>query len=171
MIDNLANLHFLFNSGTEDELVQYLEKFENKEVISDYLKILRVIIRNEAILETKIAAPNDFYGNTYFNKHKASKIKKIIDTKIPEVEDIEEIEGILLELSFDKQNPTFIMEASTEEFKYHGRIAKELVERIGEKSFQFLSTDYRFTIKTLYRPQTSASPEKIERTLLDIVEI
>lgn len=170
-LDNLTNLYLLFNSETEEELIQYLDKFVNKKVIADYLKILRVVIKNEATLETKIAAPNDYFGNTYFNKNKAAKIKKIIDTKIPEIEDIEEMEGILLELSFDKQNPTFSMSASNEDFKCHGKICKELVERIGEKSFQFLSTEYLFKIKTLYRPQSSTSAEKTERTLLDITEI
>jgi len=63
------------------------------------------------------------------------------------------------------------METCTKNFECQGQISIELRERIGKKSFQFLSTEYLFKIKTVYSSQTTINEQKIERTLLDIIEI
>lgn len=169
-LENIANLFLILNSQKEEDIIKSFDSFSNKKIIAEYLKILNVIIKNDAVLCTKVAAPNDYFSESYLTKKEAQEIKNIINEKLPNVEDIEEIQGYLLELSFDKTNPTFSMNASLEEFKYKGRIDEDLVQKISESEFTFLSKEYIFTIHTLYTPETSKSPEKITRTLKNIKE-
>lgn len=170
-LENIANLFLVLNAKDEDTLLKSFDNFPQKKIISEYIKVLNVIIKNDATLNTKIAAPNNYFSETFITKKEAQALKKIINEKIPNVEDTEEIQGYLLELSFDKSSPTFSMSASLEELKYKGRIDEALVKRISEIEFTFLTKEYLFTIHTLYVPETSKSPEKITRTLIDITEI
>lgn len=170
-LENIINLFLVLNAKDEDTLLKSFDNFPQKKIISEYIKVLNVIIKNDATLNTKIAAPNNYFSETFISKTEAQQIKKIINEKIPNVEDTEEIQGYLLELSFDKSSPTFSMSASLEELKYKGHIDEALVKRISEIKFTFLTKDYLFTIHTLYVPETSKSPEKITRNLIDITEI
>lgn len=170
-LENIANLFLVLNAKDEDTLLKSFDNFPQKKIISEYIKVLNVIIKNDATLNTKIAAPNNYFSETFITKTEAQALKKIINEKIPNVEDTEEIQGYLLELSFDKTSPTFSMSASLEELKYKGRIDEALVKRISEIEFTFLTKEYLFTIHTLYVPETSKSTEKITRTLTDITEI
>lgn len=170
-LENIANLFLVLNAKDENSLLKSFDNFPQKKIISEYIKVLNVIIKNDATLNTKIAAPNNYFSETFITKTEAQALKKIINEKIPNVEDTEEIQGYLLELSFDKTSPTFSMSASLEELKYKGRIDEALVKRISEIEFTFLTKEYLFTIHTLYVPETSKSPEKITRTLIDITEI
>lgn len=63
------------------------------------------------------------------------------------------------------------MSASLEDLKYKGHIDEAVSKRINQIGFTFLTKEYLFTIHTLYVPETSKSPEKIARTLIDITEI
>lgn len=170
-VNNLSNLFNVFNSKEEVEIIKSFDSFPNKKFIGEYLKILNVIIKNDAVLKSKIAAPNDFYSETFISKKEAQIIKKIINEKMPAIEDYEDIRGYLLEFDFDKQEPTFGMSASQEDLKYRGKINKDLVNRINQKQFTFISKEYSFNIHTLYKPETSTSREQTIRTLIDIVEI
>lgn len=170
-VNNLSNLFNVFNSKEEVEIIKSFDSFSNKKFIAEYLKILNVIIKNYAVLKSKIAAPNDFYSETFISKKEAQIIKKIINEKMPPIEDYEVIRGYLLEFDFDKQEPTFGMSASQEDLKYRGKINKDLVNRINQKQFTFISKEYNFNIHTLYKPETSTSREQTIRTLIDIVEI
>lgn len=170
-LENIANLFLVLNAKDENSLLKSFDNFPQKKIISEYIKVLNVIIKNDATLNTKIAAPNNYFSETFITKTEAQALKKIINEKIENVEDTEEIQGYLLELSFDKTSPTFSMSASLEELKYKGRIDEALVKRISEIEFTFLTKEYLFTIHTLYVPETSKSPEKITRTLIDIAEI
>lgn len=170
-LENLNNLFLVFNSTEEKDVINSFDNFSNKKIISEYLKILNVIIKNDACLKSKLAAPNDYYSEMYISKKEAQKIKQIINEKIPVIEDIEEIQGYLLELSFDKLNPTFTMSASLEDFKYKGKIGNDLIQKISENQFTFISREYLFKVHTLYIPETSKSMEQTSRTLLDITDI
>ncbi|MEN9909190.1 MAG: hypothetical protein RLZZ540_2339 [Bacteroidota bacterium] len=170
-LENLIHLFRVFNSTDEKEVIESFDNFSNKKIISEYLKILNVIIKNDACLKSKIAAPNDYFSEMFISKKEAQKIKQIINEKIPVIEDVEEIQGYLLELSFDKANPTFIMNASLEDFKYKGKINNDLVQKISEKEFTFISKEYIFKIHTLYVPETSKSIEQTTRTLIDIIDL
>jgi hypothetical protein len=170
-VNNLSNLFNVFNSIEEAEIIKSFDCFPNKKFIAEYLRILNAIIKNDAVLKSKIAAPNDFYSETYISKKEAQIIKKIINEKMPSIEDYEDIRGYLLEFDFDKQEPTFGMSASLEDLKYRGKINKDLVNRINQKQFTFISKEYNFNIHTLYKPETSTSREQTIRTLIDIVAI
>ena len=61
------------------------------------------------------------------------------------VEDVEEIQGYLLELSFDKSNPTFSMNASFEYLKYKGKISETMAQDIKKREFKFITKEYLFT--------------------------
>ena len=170
-LENIANLFLLLNAKDEDTLLKSFDNFPQKKIISEYIKVLNIIIKNDATLNTKIAAPNNYFSETFISKTEAQALKKIINEKIPNVEDTEEIQGYLLELSFDKTSPTFSMSASLEDLKYKGRIDNALEKRISEIEFTFITKEYLFTIHTLYVPESSKSPEKITRTLIDIAEL
>lgn len=170
-VNNLKNLFNVFNSKEENEIIKSFDSFPNKKFIAEYLRILNAIIKNDAVLKSKIAAPNDFYSETFISKKEAQTIKKIINEKMPAIEDYEDVRGFLLEFDFDKQEPTFAMSASQEDLKYKGKINKDLVNRINQIQFTFISKEYNFNIHTLYKPETSTSREQTIRTLIDIVEI
>lgn len=170
-LDNITNLFLVLNAKDEETLIKSFDNFPQKKIISEYIKVLNVIIKNDATLNTKIAAPNNYFSETFISKKEAQALKKIINEKIPIVEDIEEVEGYLLELSFDKTSPTFSMSASNEDLKYKGRIDEALIKRINQIEFTFLTKEYLFIINMVYVQATSKSPEKITRTLIDITEI
>lgn len=170
---NLVNLEKLFtvlNAESESDIVTSLEAFSNKKIVTDYARILRTIIQKDAKLQTKIAAPNQYYSESIINKDKAERVKKVIDEKIPDVEDVEEVTGILMQLDFDKTNPTFAMQGSVEDVHYRGKIDDKLVANIAEKEFQFLTKEYLFIVKTLYRPPTSMAAESKQITLINIID-
>ena len=170
-LENIANLFLVLNAKDEVTLIKSFDNFPQKKIIAEYIKVLNVIIKNDATLNTKIAAPNNYYSETYISKKEAQAIKNIINEKIPKVEDTEEIQGYLLELSFDKNSPTFSMSASLEQLKYKGSIDEALVKRISEIEFTFLTKEYLFTVHTLYVPETSKSTEKVTHTLVNISEL
>ena len=119
-LENIANLFLVLNAKDEDTLLKSFDNFPQKKIISEYIKVLNVIIKNDATLNAKIAAPNNYFSETFITKTEAQALKKIINEKIPNVEDTEEIQGYLLELSFDKTSPTFSMSASLEELENKG---------------------------------------------------
>jgi hypothetical protein len=88
-LSNLTSLFQLFNSETEEDLDKYLDRFENKKFIAEYLKVLRSIIKHEATLETTIAAPNNYILTTCFNKDKAFRIKQKLDKKFKKRDNID----------------------------------------------------------------------------------
>lgn len=169
-LENIINLFLMLSAKEENELIKSFDNFPQKKIISEYIKILNTIIKNDATLTAKIAAPNNYFTETNITKEGAQAVKTIINEKIPNVEDIEDIQGYLLELSFDKTSPTFSMSASLEELKYKGRIDVSLVNRISEIEFTFITKEYIFTIHTLYVRESSKSPEKITRTLINIAD-
>jgi hypothetical protein len=169
-LENLANLYLLFNADSEEDIIKYFDGFINKRIIPEYLKILRIILKNQARFETQIAAPNKFYNMSVFDKDRAERIRKIITEKIPFTEYEEEIKGTLIGL--EKKNPnnsTFTISASLEDATYHGKICESLHGKIPEQDFNFGGKEYVFKIKTRYTPETPIKREKYEHTLLEII--
>lgn len=169
--EDIIKLFNVIKATEQDDILLSLEGFQNKKIIAEYLKVLNVIIKHDASLNTKMATPDNYFIESSLDKTTAQKIKRIINDKIPNVEDVENVQGYLFELNFDKNNPSFSVHSSTEEYKYKGRIDANLVQSIGEKEFTFIDKEYLFIIHTLYTPESSKSPEKTIRTLLDIKEI
>jgi hypothetical protein len=169
-LDNLINLYLLFNAESEEEIIKYFEGFANKRIIPEYLKILRIILKNEASLDTRIAAPNSFYNAAFFDRDRAARLKKLITEKIPFTEYEVEVRGTLVGLELKNQkSPTFTVSDAIEDATYHGKICPDLHSRISEHDFKFLAKEYTFKIKTKYTPETPKNPEKYEHTLLDIL--
>jgi uncharacterized protein (DUF1919 family) len=57
-LDNITNLFLVLNAKDEETLIKSFDNFPQKKIISEYIKVLNVIIKNDATLNTKIAAPN-----------------------------------------------------------------------------------------------------------------
>lgn len=170
-LSDLKKMFFVLSSSDQDNLLKSLGEFRNKKIIAEYLRVLNTIIKHDASFVAKISSPNNYFEETKIDKNLARTIKKIINDKIPSIEDIEEVRGYLFELNFDKNDPTFSLRGSEDDFKFKGQIDKDLVSKIGEIEFTFIDKEYEFEIHTLYTPESSKSSEKIIRTLLNIREI
>jgi len=57
-------------------LIKSFDNFSHKKIISEYIKVLNVIIKNNATLNTKIAAPNNYFSVTFIPKKEAQALKK-----------------------------------------------------------------------------------------------
>jgi len=167
----LSKIFDLFNSTDKATLIKSLDDVNNKKILHKYINILNSVSKNDAILLTSLATPKEETFSTRIDKAKANQIKKIINEEYPIVEDIEEIEGQFLELDMSIKQPTFAMSALNEDFIYKGKLTSELLVKIPLKDINFKGKEYLFTVKTLYRQETSTSPEKNEHFLLDFQEL
>lgn len=170
---NLSNLFLMFEENEEQELIKKIETFANKKVVIEYLKILKLIIKKDATLNSKFATPDGIYHEVNLNKRRATLLARIIDDKMPDIEDVEHLQGTLLELAFTKKEPTFAMSASFEDLQYRGHISPELTKSLQQRTqeFVFFLKEYIFTIHTKYTPSSSKAQERTVRTLIGIEEV
>ncbi len=168
-LDNLTTLYLLFNAETEEEILKYFNIFINKRIIHEYLKILRIILKNKARFETQIAAPNKFYDKSVFDEARTERIRKIISEKIPFTEYEEEVRGKLVGLELKSPtSPTFTVFGTLDDMTYHGKISESFRGKIPEQEFNFSGREYIFKLKTKYTPENGIKQEKYEYTLLEI---
>jgi hypothetical protein len=168
-LENLTTLYLLFNAETEEEILKYFNTFTNKRIIHEYLKILRIILKNKARFETQIAAPNKFYDKSVFDEARTERIRKIISEKIPFTEFEEEVRGKLVGLELKSPiSPTFTVFGTLDDLTYHGKISESFRGKIPEQELNFFGREYIFKIKTKYTPENGIKQEKYEYTLLEI---
>lgn len=171
-LDNLINLYYLFNAEKEDEIVEYFNRFQNKKIIPQYLFLLRQIIKNDATLQSKMASPANDFQETYFNKRRSARVKKVIDKKMPSDTYEETVLGTLTRLDCENRiAPRFTLRSTTEDKVYNGIISPDLDKNIPELALNFKGQEYECRLKVTFTPESQTSNADYDYILLDISEV
>lgn len=158
----------LLNADDKTDFENITTKTKKSNYIRHYSQIIKAIIENDAQLYTAMASP--FENRVYksiINKQRAEKVKTIIDEAFDVIEDIEIVKGIFLEIDIAAKEPTFKILNLDDQSKLRGKIELSLREKLSNDYVNIGKEPYEFTIKTIYHPETSVRPEKIERFLID----
>ena len=171
-LENITNLYYLFGAEDEVEIMKYFDRFRNKKLIVQYLKMLRLIIREKAILKTKVATPEGHFQEASFNRQRSVNLKKIIDNKIPSTSYEENVIGVLTCIDLNSRKKLqFALNSTTDDKEYSGIIDNELRARIPKHEFQFEEKEYLCQVKVTFWPETNGKLEKYSNVLLDISEV
>jgi hypothetical protein len=156
----------LLNSESKEDLVKVIEGFKDEKFIKSYIQIVKTVIANDANIHATLANPaTKETAIADFNKNKAQKIKTVIDEQLPERTDIEEVEGVFLKLDFKVNPPAFIIENDAEEI-FKGKVDTSIIDTIKADKVNLTTDKYKFTIKTIHKPETTVSAEQIHRFLM-----
>ncbi len=170
-LENITNLYYLFGAESEDEIIKYLERFQNKKLIPQYLSMLRQIIKNKAILNSKVATPAGHYQEAFFNRQRSVNIKKIMDNKLPTIAYEENVIGVLTLIDFHTSSiPHFALQSTTDDKAYCGIIDPALRKFIPELSVSFIEKEYKCKLKVIFSPVSTGNAERYEYTLLEITD-
>jgi hypothetical protein len=171
-LENITNLYYLFGAETEDEIIKYCNLFRKKTLIPQYLLILRQIIKNKATFNTKLATPKGHHQESYFDRTRSVKIKKIINNKMPPKSTEETAVGILSRIDFDAGKLTrFALHSTTDDQVYGGIIDPSLDERMRELQLNFMGKEYECKMRVIFSPESNVNPEKYDYILLAISEV
>ena len=162
----------LLNADDKEDFEKITTKTKKTNYIKDYSRIINTIIENDAQLFTAFATPFETKVNkSIIDKNKALKVKNIIDEAFDVIEDIEKITGIFLEIDLASKHPIFKIQNDDDESTLKGKIELSIISKVTNDYVNFGKEKYQFTIKTIYHPETSVKPEKIERYLIDYKKI
>lgn len=168
-LENLTNFHLLLEAQTEEEITKYLDCFKNKKVIPQYNAVLWQIIKNKAVLKTAYATPAGHHMKASLNKQSASKIKKILDEKLPPASYEQNIVGVLTRLDFQTSSiPRFALLSSTDQQAYIGVIDSTLDKSFDEMALNFRGQEYDCRLHVTCTPESKFKPTGYEYKLMDI---
>lgn len=171
-MENLTNFHLLLEAQTEEEIVKCLGSFENKKVIPQYNAILRQIIRNKANFKTEYATPTGHHMEASHNKQSASKIKKILDEKLPPASYEQNVVGVLTRLDFQTSTiPRFALLSSNDNIPYIGVIDSELDKSFNELVLNFRGQEYDCRLHVTFTPESKLKGANYEYKLMEISEV
>lgn len=158
----------LFNADDKESFNKILYKTKESKVLNEYIKIIKAILSNKADVKSSYINPiqNEIYSAS-LDYNKAKKIKKIIDEEYPEKIDIEEIHGIFLEIDLDKKEPIYTIRAINEDYSQTGKIDIELISKITNDKINIGKDEYIFTIRTIFKQETTLKKEQIFRKLIN----
>ncbi len=158
----------LLNADEKEDFERITTKTKKSTYIKYYSKIINTIIENDAQLFTAYASPFDTkVYKSIIDKDKAIKVKKIIDEAFDVIEDIEIVTGIFLEIDLASKHPIFKIQNFDDESTLKGKIELSIIDKVKSDYINIGKEKYKFTIKTIYHPETSVKPEEIERFLID----
>lgn len=167
-LDNAEKIIELFTTDNKEGFIRVLESTKNEKFIREYSKIINTIIDKNATFSSSLINPKkESIAEAYINKEKATIIKKVLGETFPDITDVEEISGIFLEIDLHTKEPTFTIEASTEEVLFHGKILPTLIPKLISDKINIGKDKYNFTIKTIYSPATPFKEEKLKSYLID----
>ncbi len=156
----------LFKATSKEELETVIDSFKDEKFIKPYIQIVKAVIANDANINATLANPASKETSfVSFDKQKAQLIKTIIDEKFPEIVDIEDVEGVFLKLDFDVKEPTFAISNDEEEI-FKGKVDVSILDILRKDKVNFLTDKYSFTIKTIYKPETTVNPESVFHYLM-----
>ncbi|HAH24356.1 MAG TPA: hypothetical protein DCL77_11485 [Prolixibacteraceae bacterium] len=171
-LENITNLYYLFGAEDEVEIMKYFDRFANKKLIVQYLSMLRQIIKNKAILKTKVATPDGHFQEASFNRQRSVNLKKIIDNKIPSTSYEDNVIGVLTRIDYQSSTvPQFSLSSTTDDKVYSGIINPAQGERIPELELNFMEKEYDCKLKVIFWPETNGKPERYSYVLLEIKEV
>ncbi|HAH22804.1 MAG TPA: hypothetical protein DCL77_03405 [Prolixibacteraceae bacterium] len=168
-LENLNNFLYLLNADNEKEIIKYLDCFQNKKVIPQYDSILWQIIRNKADFKTQYATPKGHYMKASINKRSATKIKKILDDKLPPDSYEQKVVGVLTRLDFQTSStPRFALISSSDNTPYIGVIDSSLDKDFNEMALNFRGQEYDCRLQVTFTPESKLKSSNYEYKLMHI---
>lgn len=170
--DKLNKLVALFASETKEDIDRLISQFRDETFIREYIKVIRTIRKhNLTVTSTLVNPTTDEVAQSITDRTKADKIKIILDQKFPEIVDIEEVEGVFLDVNFNVQVPSFVIEETDADEIIKGKIGDDLLAKLTNDFINLKRNRYKFKIRTVYKPETTMRPESTLKTLLDYVPV
>lgn len=164
----LETISNLLNAQSKEDFERIISKTTNNKYIKDYKTIIKAIIDNDASLHTAFANPiTNRVIKSALNKESALQAKIIIDETFDIIEDIEEIIGNFLEIDIDTKEPSFKIFSIDDDFTIKGKFELSLIEKLKNDLINIGVEKYKFSIKTIYSPETTMNAEQLKRYMIN----
>lgn len=161
----------LLNAQEKTDFESIIAKATNERYIKEYTTIIKAIIENNASLHTAYANPiTKKIMTSILDKERATKAKAIIDETLDIIEDTEEIVGTFLEIDIDSKEPSFKIHSYEIDITIKGKFELSILEKVKNDFVNIGKETYKFTIKTIYKPETTLRAEEIKRFMIDYVK-
>lgn len=158
----------LLNAQEKSDFESIISKATNERYIKEYTTIIKTIIENNANLHTAYANPiSKKIMTSVLDKERATKAKEIIDETLDTIEDIEDIVGTFLEIDIDSKEPSFKIHSNEEDITIKGKFELSILDKVKNDYVNIGKETYNFTIKTIYKPETTLRAEEIKRYMIN----
>lgn len=158
----------LLNAQEKSDFESIISKATNERYIKEYTTIIKTIIENNANLHTAYANPiSKKIMTSILDKERATKAKEIIDETLDTIEDIEDIVGTFLEIDIDSKEPSFKIHSNEEDITIKGKFELSILDKVKNDYVNIGKERYKFTIKTIYKPETTLRAEEIKRYMIN----
>ncbi|MFA7122471.1 MAG: DUF6575 domain-containing protein [Candidatus Delongbacteria bacterium] len=162
----------LLNAKDKKDFENLIPKFRNERYIKEYSTIIRTIIDNDANLFTAYANPvTKVIHKSNINREKAEIVKSIINETYETIEDIEDIIGTFLDINISTKEPSFVIQAQEDGLLVKGKFETSITNKVIEDFVNIGKEVYKFTIKTIYQPETVVKSENIKRFMINYEKI
>lgn len=164
--EQAARLPDLLNVSSQNQLQAYLSALRNRQLIREYLSMLKVLVQEEAQLQVSLANPvNREVRYAQIGGKKARKIQQFFETDFPEIEQEEHIEGVFLEINLNRRPAIFKVFDTEANRTLRGFVPAELAKKLARDRIVFGKQRYRLHILTRYKPETLLHREQWRRYL------
>ena len=158
----------LLNAQEKSDFESIKSKATNERYIKEYTTIIKTIIENNANLHTAYANPiSKKIMTSVLDRERATKAKEIIDETLDTIEDIEDIVGTFLEIDIDSKEPSFKIHSKEEDITIKGKFELSILDKVKNDYVNIGKETYKFTIKTIYKPETTLRAEEIKRYMIN----
>ena len=162
----------LLNASEKSEFVNIISNSTNEKFIKDYSIIIKSIIDNDANLFTAYANPiTKNVITSKIDKVSAQKVKLILDESFDVIEDIEDVTGTFLEIDIDSKEPSFKVHSTSEDITLKGKFEISMLDKVKNDFINIGKETYKFSIKTMYHPETTVKSEEIKRFMIDYIKL
>jgi hypothetical protein len=166
--DRFALIIELINARSRDDFLHLVGRFRNEGFLKEYLSLVNAVKKYDLSFNATLANPVTAQViEAHLDQSSASEVRKIINTTFDAIVDIEDVEGVFLDLDFSIRIPSFVIQDITEESRIRGRIDAAISKKLRDDQVNLTRTSYVFTIRTIYQPETSLRPERTEKWLID----
>lgn len=166
-INDYTRVINLVTARTDVDFRNLISQFRDEGFIKEYLTVLNTIRKYDLELTTTLADHiNEVVSTANIDKESANEVRKVINAEFQEIIDIEDVEGVFLDVNFSVKTPSFVIETS-EGDKIKGKLSDSITDRIQADNINFTTRQYIFRIKTVYQPETALRHENIQKLLLD----
>lgn len=162
----------LLNASEKSEFVNIISNSTNEKFIKDYSIIIKAIIDNDANLFTAYANPiTKNVITSKIDKVSAQKVKLILDETFDVIEDIEDVTGTFLEIDIDSKEPSFKVHSTSEDITLKGKFEISMLDKVKNDFINIGKETYKFSIKTIYHPETTVKSEEIKRYMINYIKL
>lgn len=164
--EQATRLPNLLNVSDVIQLKEYLSAMRNRQLIREYLNILKVLVQEEAQLQMSLANPiTREVRYAQMDAKKAAKVRGFFETDFPEIEQQEEIEGVFLEINLNRRPAVFKVFDTQENRTIRGFIPSVLAKKLARDRVVFGKQRYQLHVLTRYKPETLLHKEQWRRYL------